>query len=51
MMDFHTRHKLLLLAHSPEHYRQMGRVVAGGKGRPIAEIMPGTRICCCRVYA
>jgi uncharacterized protein YbgA (DUF1722 family)/uncharacterized protein YbbK (DUF523 family) len=28
LVDFHTRHKLLLLAHSPEHYREMGRVVA-----------------------
>jgi uncharacterized protein YbgA (DUF1722 family)/uncharacterized protein YbbK (DUF523 family) len=28
VMEFHTRHKLLILAHSPEHYREMGRVVA-----------------------
>ena len=26
---FHTRHKLLLLAHSPAHYRQLARLVAG----------------------
>jgi uncharacterized protein YbgA (DUF1722 family)/uncharacterized protein YbbK (DUF523 family) len=28
LVDFHTRHKLLLLAHSQEHYRQMGRFIA-----------------------
>ncbi|MCF7853592.1 MAG: DUF523 and DUF1722 domain-containing protein [Candidatus Pacebacteria bacterium] len=28
VIDFHTRHKLLLLAHSPAHYRAMGRMVA-----------------------
>ena len=31
LVDFHTRHKLLLLAHSPSHYREMGRLVATGK--------------------
>lgn len=30
LVDFHTRHKLLIMAHSPDHYRQMGRLVAGG---------------------
>ena len=28
LVDFHTRHKLLLLAHSQEHYRRMGRFIA-----------------------
>jgi len=28
LVDFHTRHKLLILAHSPNHYREMGRLVA-----------------------
>jgi len=31
LVDFHTRHKLLLMAHSPEHYRQTGKLVAGAK--------------------
>ena len=31
LVDFHTRHKLLLLAHSPAHYRQLGRLVATGR--------------------
>jgi len=37
-IDFHTRNKLLVLAHSPEHYRQMGKLVAGGKKFPLPEL-------------
>jgi uncharacterized protein YbgA (DUF1722 family)/uncharacterized protein YbbK (DUF523 family) len=33
LVDFHARIKLQLLAHSPRHYREMGRLVAGGKSR------------------
>ena len=39
LVAFHTRHKLLLLAHSPEHYREMGRVAAHSHERPLTEIM------------
>lgn len=38
LVDFHTRHKLLFMAHSPEHYRQAGRLVASGKGKPAAAL-------------
>ena len=31
VVRFHTAHKLVLLAHSPEAYRALGRLVAGGK--------------------
>ncbi len=31
LVDFHTRHKLLIMAHSPRHYSRMGKLVAGGK--------------------
>jgi len=31
MVDFHTREKLLIMAHSQKHYREMGRLVATGK--------------------
>ncbi len=34
LVDFHTRHKLLLLAHSPETYRQMGKLVAAAGSQP-----------------
>jgi len=37
VVDFHTRHKLLILSHSPEIYRTMGKLVAGAKKLPIAE--------------
>jgi uncharacterized protein YbgA (DUF1722 family)/uncharacterized protein YbbK (DUF523 family) len=32
LVAFHTAHKLQLLAHSPEAYRALGRLVAGAKG-------------------
>lgn len=28
LVDFHTRHKLLLMAHNPQIYREMGKLVA-----------------------
>ncbi len=31
LVAFHTRHKLLLMSHSPRHYRELGRLVAAGK--------------------
>ena len=31
LVDFHTRHKLLLLAHSPSIHRELGKLVAEGK--------------------
>ncbi|MFH1738591.1 MAG: DUF523 and DUF1722 domain-containing protein [bacterium] len=31
LVDFHTKHKLLLLSHSPEHYRTLGALVAHAK--------------------
>jgi uncharacterized protein YbgA (DUF1722 family)/uncharacterized protein YbbK (DUF523 family) len=31
LVDFHTREKLFIMAHSQKHYREMGRLVAAGK--------------------
>ena len=31
LVDFHTRHKLLVMSHSPNHARMMGKLVANGK--------------------
>ncbi len=31
LIDFHTRHKLLILAHSTKHYQMMGKLVAAQK--------------------
>jgi uncharacterized protein YbgA (DUF1722 family) len=38
LVGFHTRHKLLILAHSPNHYRELGRLVARGKEVPVQEL-------------
>ena len=35
LVNFHTCNKLLLLSHSQNHYRSMGKLVAGGKKLPI----------------
>ena len=34
LVRFHTAHKLLLLAHAPEGYRRLGRLVAGARRIP-----------------
>lgn len=31
LVEFHTKHKLLVLSHSNKHYQEMGRLVAGAK--------------------
>jgi uncharacterized protein YbgA (DUF1722 family)/uncharacterized protein YbbK (DUF523 family) len=41
LVAFHTAQKLAVLAHSPEGYRRLGKLVAGMKGRPIAEVGEG----------
>jgi uncharacterized protein YbgA (DUF1722 family)/uncharacterized protein YbbK (DUF523 family) len=38
LVAFHTAHKLQLLAHSPEAYRRLGRLVAGAKTTHRAEL-------------
>jgi uncharacterized protein YbgA (DUF1722 family)/uncharacterized protein YbbK (DUF523 family) len=40
LVDFHRRHKLLLMAHSPETARKLGKLVAGAGTRPVAAIFP-----------
>ena len=35
---FHTQHKLLLLAHSPEQYRVLGRIVATARRDNVASL-------------
>jgi uncharacterized protein YbgA (DUF1722 family) len=32
VVDFHSRNKLVLMAHSPKHLKQMGAMTAQGKG-------------------
>ena len=38
IVDFHTKHKLLILSHSPKHYQTMGKLVAKAKGLLIKEL-------------
>jgi len=38
LVEFHTAHKLVLMAHSSPAYGRLGRLVAGAKGRPRARV-------------
>jgi uncharacterized protein YbgA (DUF1722 family) len=40
LVAFHTRHKLLLLAHSVDIYRELGKLVAEAKRLPPGELYP-----------
>jgi len=39
LIRFHTRYKLLLMALSQKHLRELGRVVANPAGRPFGEVV------------
>jgi uncharacterized protein YbgA (DUF1722 family)/uncharacterized protein YbbK (DUF523 family) len=41
LVDFHTRHKLLLMAHDVETYRALGKLVAEGKKKDRNELFAG----------
>jgi uncharacterized protein YbgA (DUF1722 family) len=38
LIEFHTRHKLLILAHSPKHLTELGRLMAGAGRTPVEEL-------------
>jgi len=38
LVDFHTRHKLLLMSHSLKHYTDLGKIVADQKKLPVREL-------------
>jgi uncharacterized protein YbgA (DUF1722 family)/uncharacterized protein YbbK (DUF523 family) len=38
VVDFHTRHKLLILSHSPKHHQMMGRLMAKSKKLQIKDL-------------
>jgi uncharacterized protein YbgA (DUF1722 family) len=38
VVDFHTKHKLLILSHSPRHYQTMGKLVAKARDLPLKEL-------------
>jgi uncharacterized protein YbbK (DUF523 family)/uncharacterized protein YbgA (DUF1722 family) len=39
LVEFHGRHKYVLMAHSEKHLRKLGPLVAAAKGRPPQEVM------------
>ncbi len=38
LVDFHTRHQLLIRSHSPKHYALLGKLAAQIKERPLPEV-------------
>ena len=38
LVSFHTAHKLILMAHAPEGYRRLGRLVADARSMPRAQL-------------
>jgi uncharacterized protein YbgA (DUF1722 family)/uncharacterized protein YbbK (DUF523 family) len=38
LVEFHARHKMLILSHSPDHHRMMGKMVADVKKMPLEEL-------------
>ena len=38
LIDFHSRHKLLIMSHSPLILRELGKLVASGRNRDIDEL-------------
>ncbi len=38
LIEFHTKHKLLILSHSPQHYQILGNLVAKAKELPLKEL-------------
>lgn len=38
LIDFHTRHKLLIMAHSPKHLSILGKIIANWKQWPTEEL-------------
>lgn len=39
LVEFHTKHKLLILSHSARHYQEMGRLVAGTERLPVKALL------------
>jgi uncharacterized protein YbgA (DUF1722 family)/uncharacterized protein YbbK (DUF523 family) len=45
LVEFHTRHKLLILSHSPKHYQEMGRLVARATTIPLQKLYEQYQTC------
>jgi uncharacterized protein YbgA (DUF1722 family) len=44
LVAFHTAHRLLLMSHSVEAYRAIGRMVAEGRKRPLEDLLAGYEV-------
>ena len=51
LVDFHSRHKLLVLSHSPAHAKRMGKLVADASAHPAREVFGRYESCCSRPCA
>lgn len=40
LVEFHAVHKLLIMAHSPVQYREMGKLVANGEDSALGDLLP-----------
>jgi len=40
LIQFHTKHKLMLMAHSPEHYRETGKLTASADKSNLKKLLP-----------
>jgi len=40
LIQFHTKHKLMLMAHSPEHYRETGKLTASADKSNLKKVLP-----------
>jgi len=38
LVDYHSRHKLAIMSHSPKHLKQLGPLVAAAKSMPLKEV-------------
>ena len=39
LIEFHTKHKLLILSHSTKHYQEMGRLVGNARKVPLQKLL------------
>ena len=45
LVNFHTKHKMLILSHSPQHHRMMGKLVDRAKDIPLKALCENIKDC------
>lgn len=51
LVDFHTRHKLMLMAYSQKHMRLMGRLIAGAERERMPQVLEEYHGLLCEAFA